>query len=463
MAFSNEELVDKVMELILSGGRRTTAANVRALANDIIASYLNTTNGGNVIKALCGYEAELTPTDPRHFITKKYFEENGGVATWGNIEGYVEMQEDLVNYIAAQIADIPSPDLTALWNLDGNVLTERGNFGSTGDAFGWNIKVGDVTVGGVTDDGRAYHGTNSAFADTMYSILGGGNTSATYGWQVQNSDNSARAWFRNDGLFSLYNDSGGTAKITAFDVYSNDGSRGVFGISSSNYANGNSILPNQTIIYGAGNGLGFFTDNLPIYFGNVASNNNLKYTPSSDTIELFGNDTSSVGESKFNMINNVGRSFTMANTSSGYSANNLGPGCGYFYSDGLGGMAYVSSLIRFMFPEAGNFSTGLRVEERNIGLNGNSYGGGVGVMFIANAGTNPSANPTGGYVQYGNSGVPTFRLSNGNVINLQSETTAVAQSSYTHNSSSAIHTGDVFAGYTLRQVVQALVNRGILT
>jgi hypothetical protein len=42
-------------------------------------------------------------------------------------------------------------------------------------------------------------------------------------------------------------------------------------------------------------------------------------------------------------------------------------------------------------------------------------------------------------------------------------TTGISPSSYTHNASSAIHTDDVFGGYTLRQIAQALINLGILT
>lgn len=44
-----------------------------------------------------------------------------------------------------------------------------------------------------------------------------------------------------------------------------------------------------------------------------------------------------------------------------------------------------------------------------------SYGSGVGVIFIGNAGTNPSANPVGGGILYVNAGALTYRGSGGTV------------------------------------------------
>ena len=44
-----------------------------------------------------------------------------------------------------------------------------------------------------------------------------------------------------------------------------------------------------------------------------------------------------------------------------------------------------------------------------------SYGGGVGVLFVPNASTNPSSNPTGGGLLYINAGALTYRGSGGTV------------------------------------------------
>lgn len=51
----------------------------------------------------------------------------------------------------------------------------------------------------------------------------------------------------------------------------------------------------------------------------------------------------------------------------------------------------------------------------NIGVNGTSFGSGAKVMFIANAGTVPSTNPTGGGILYVESGALKYRGSSGTV------------------------------------------------
>lgn len=46
----------------------------------------------------------------------------------------------------------------------------------------------------------------------------------------------------------------------------------------------------------------------------------------------------------------------------------------------------------------------LKADDKNLGLNGNSYGSGVGVFFMANATTAPSLAPSGGGILYSESG-----------------------------------------------------------
>lgn len=64
----------------------------------------------------------------------------------------------------------------------------------------------------------------------------------------------------------------------------------------------------------------------------------------------------------------------------------------------------------------------------NIGLWGNSFADGKQVMFYNNAGVNPTTNPTNGFLQYSNTGKPTFRTSSGNVISLYSYNSGSAYS-----------------------------------
>jgi hypothetical protein len=54
-----------------------------------------------------------------------------------------------------------------------------------------------------------------------------------------------------------------------------------------------------------------------------------------------------------------------------------------------------------------------------VGAATTAFGGGVGVIGIANAATAPTSNPSGGGVLYSSSGAPTWRDPNGNVWSLQ--------------------------------------------
>lgn len=78
MAKSISEIIDLIVDKILTGGRRTSAQNVREVLTETANSYLNVKDGGNVIEQLAGYATDLTPTDNKHLATKKYVDENGG-------------------------------------------------------------------------------------------------------------------------------------------------------------------------------------------------------------------------------------------------------------------------------------------------------------------------------------------------------------------------------------------------
>jgi hypothetical protein len=66
-----------------------------------------------------------------------------------------------------------------------------------------------------------------------------------------------------------------------------------------------------------------------------------------------------------------------------------------------------------------SYSTKLTIDNTsNLGLNGLSVGSGVGVVFIANATTAPSTNPTGGGILYVDAGALKYRGSSGTVTTL---------------------------------------------
>lgn len=79
----------------------------------------------------------------------------------------------------------------------------------------------------------------------------------------------------------------------------------------------------------------------------------------------------------------------------------------------------VANTRRLIIGRTGNRGT-LRVGD-NIGIGqgaADSFGGGVGVMFVANAGTVPTTNPTGGGVLYVEAGALKYRGSSGTVTTL---------------------------------------------
>jgi hypothetical protein len=97
---------------------------------------------------------------------------------------------------------------------------------------------------------------------------------------------------------------------------------------------------------------------------------------------------------------------------------------------------------------------------------GLTEGAGVNSLLIAN-GTAPSANIVDRHYYYsaditaGNA-APHFRTENGSVIKLYQETTAIAPSTVVSNLGMPLTDADTFDGYTMKQVVKALRNLGIL-
>jgi hypothetical protein len=119
-----------------------------------------------------------------------------------------------------------------------------------------------------------------------------------------------------------------------------------------------------------------------------------------------------------------------------------------------------------IFNQAG--STYLTVRgDGNIGV-GTALVGANGTSTISvGSGTAPSANVSDAFQMYsadvtaGNAAAH-FRTENGAVIKLYQETTAVGNSTISIGGGSAVLDDTEFGGYTLRQVVKALQNQGIL-
>ena len=121
-------------------------------------------------------------------------------------------------------------------------------------------------------------------------------------------------------------------------------------------------------------------------------------------------------------------------------------------NNGSGGLNFLGNPIR-MYTGGSNGT--LRWDMTNDG-------------FITQySGTNPSTNATDGYRQYsadvvaGNA-APHFRTENGAIIKLYQETTGVGNSIISLGGGNAVLDDTTFDGYTLRQIVKALRNQGIL-
>jgi hypothetical protein len=95
-------------------------------------------------------------------------------------------------------------------------------------------------------------------------------------------------------------------------------------------------------------------------------------------------------------------------------------------------------------------------------------GNGGNTFVVRNHASVPSTNITDSFQQYsadvvaGNA-APHFRTENGGIIKLYKETTAVAASTLVSNLGTPLTDTDTFDGYTLKQIVKALRNQGLLT
>lgn len=86
----------------------------------------------------------------------------------------------------------------------------------------------------------------------------------------------------------------------------------------------------------------------------------------------------------------------------------------------LRGDGVWSNALTGPFSVDGNATLGNAVADEqklngNVGVNGASYGSGVGVLFVGNANTTPTTNPTGGAIWYTEGGASKARGSSGTV------------------------------------------------
>jgi hypothetical protein len=88
---TNVELKAQIdADIKANGNREITPAKHNSIETNIIDSYLNIKDGGNVVQVLTGYSTDLTPSDDKHFTPKKYISD-----TFVPLAGNVTILDDI--------------------------------------------------------------------------------------------------------------------------------------------------------------------------------------------------------------------------------------------------------------------------------------------------------------------------------------------------------------------------------
>lgn len=178
------QIIQAIDELILTGGRRTTAANVRSLLNDFVSSYPNTTDGGNVFVAEVGYTSDLAIADDFSFVHKKWVLDNAGSDLSGLTNGYIPYYDgtNLANSNLIHNTLFTSLKDTTYLQSENGLTTLNFNDGN-GFALDWS----DVNSGGIfADNGKTqvYHSDivdiNATIVKIRKNLITSGTTDKTW-------------------------------------------------------------------------------------------------------------------------------------------------------------------------------------------------------------------------------------------------------------------------------------------
>jgi hypothetical protein len=109
-----------------------------------------------------------------------------------------------------------------------------------------------------------------------------------------------------------------------------------------------------------------------------------------------------------------------------------------------------------------------RITAQGIGLGQTTFGTSATKTLAVSTGVAPTTSPADAFQMYsaditaGNAAAH-FRTEGGAVIKLYQETTGVAAATLTGGGGTALTDTDTFDGYTLKQIVKALRNQGLLS
>jgi hypothetical protein len=130
-----------------------------------------------------------------------------------------------------------------------------------------------------------------------------------------------------------------------------------------------------------------------------------------------------------------------------------------------GSLSYDANLIRV--SKLDNTNNFVVSDRANVALGGTTFGTSARHVLAQYTGVAPTTSVADGFQQYSadvvpNNAAPHFRTENGAIVKVYQETTAVAASTLVGNAGANITDTDTFDGYTLKQIVKALRNQGLL-
>jgi Tfp pilus assembly protein PilZ len=127
----------------------------------------------------------------------------------------------------------------------------------------------------------------------------------------------------------------------------------------------------------------------------------------------------------------------------------------------------ISANSSLVFQTNG-FNDALRLTTSyNVGMGQGTFGTSATRTFAITNGTAPTTSPADAFQMYsadvvaGNA-APHIRTENGAVVKVYQETTGVGNAAFVQGSVNAVYEDSTFDGYTLKQIVKALRNQGLL-
>jgi hypothetical protein len=346
--------------------------------------------------------------------------------------------------------------------------------------FANNVGIGKTNptvpldvVGAATITGNLTVDTNTLFVDATNNRVGIGTASPSRLLSISSTESYSTEFYRNNSSDSRINITntttgaggdkglmlGAIGNVAYFYNYANGDA--IFGTNATERARltasgdfGIGMTPSYKLDV---TGSARISDAIAI--GTTPDTNNpfkiLKNINATVGIKFENTNTSSLAFSAVQLGTDVsgGTKFTnLVYASSGVTASGVyNPDGTSLINNGNGGLNFLGNPIRMY---TGGSNGVLRWDISNEGI----------IQYNA---TSPTTSATDAYKQYsadvtaGNA-APHFRTENGAVIKLYQETTSVGNSIFAQGGGNSVLDDSTFDGYTLRQIVKALRNQGIL-